>query len=109
LSLQEKSLGEFAFTANFERAKIFVPKAVRCVRGCLAPSLQFIKVFLRNFALAEPVEEAFLQREGKIHPLDLRHSGAEGHAGEFFLQLLLFLRIIGFRQTIRKGEKTGLL
>ena len=64
LTAQKKRLGKWAFAADFERAEVFIPRAVGRFRFGLTPQLQFIKVFCSDFALSQLLKEVIAQRRG---------------------------------------------
>ncbi len=88
LTTQQEGLRVFPFATDFERAEVLVPEPVWSIRLQFSPHFQLVKIFRSDLALAKPALVT------------------KGHAGQLFLDTLLFFRIAATCEVIGQVQET---
>ena len=96
---------QLSFAADLEGAEVLVPRSIRRLGLGLPPRLQLVEILGGDLALAQPSRTG-----GREPPEEGRSTGSsasltEGHAGEFFLETFLLLRIAGAREAVGAFEE----
>jgi len=79
--------------ADFERAKILIPIAIRGFWLRFSPQFQLVEILSGDLTLPKSIKEMITESGRKVSPLDLPHSFSKSHSGKLFLQFLLFFRV----------------